>query len=351
MKKSLLALAVLGVFAGAAQAQSSVTVYGSFDGGLRHTNSAAGSAWTVSSNGTYLSNRIGFKGVEDLGGGLNAHFTLETGFNTGNGALDNTTNQLFRRTASVGLGSSWGSLDFGRQYSINFQTTGSYDPFNLKYIGITPVAGLGFLNPVNGATTSSTGVAGLTRLDNDVKYTYTAGPVTVRAEHAFGEVAGAFSTGATNAVGATYAEGPITVGGAYTSGKTAATALTGSGLSRKDWTIGGAYTTGPFRVALGYNDYKEDTSTTTDGHTKDWWLGGTYNLSSAAALTAAYYQTKTSVSTGGDAKQKLFIVGGTYALSKRTNLYADIDSKRFSVSSGTAPASLTGVSAGINHLF
>ena len=94
MKKSLLALAVLGVFAGAAQAQSSVTVYGSFDGGLRHTNSAAGSAWTVSSNGTYLSNRIGFKGVEDLGGGLNAHFTLETGFNTGNGALDNTTNQL-----------------------------------------------------------------------------------------------------------------------------------------------------------------------------------------------------------------------------------------------------------------
>ncbi|HEX7634370.1 MAG TPA: porin [Noviherbaspirillum sp.] len=336
MKKSLLALAVLGAFAGAAQAQSSVTVYGSFDGGLRHQNrsdtdtaGSQGGQWKMSSNGTYLSNRIGFKGVEDLGGGLNAHFTLETGFNTGNGELDNKTNQLFRRTASVGLGSAWGSLDFGRQYSINFQTTGSYDPFNLKYIGVTPVAGLG----------------GLTRLDNDIKYTYTAGPVTVRAEHGFGEVPGAFSTGATNAVGATYAEGPITVGSAYTRGKTAA------GLSRKDWTIGGAYTTGPFRVALGYNNYKEDTSATADTTTKDWWLGGSYNLSSAAALTAAYYQTKVSPSTGGDAKQKLFIVGGTYALSKRTNLYADIDSKRFSVSSGTAPTSLTGFSAGINHLF
>lgn len=349
MKKSLLALAVLGAFAGAAQAQSSVTVYGSFDGGIRHTNSAAGSVWTEGSNGTYLSNRLGFKGVEDLGGGLNAHFNLESGFNTGTGALDNA-GKLFNRTASVGLGSSWGSLDFGRQYSVSYQTVGSYDPFNYKFVSITNVSGLGFLNPVNGTTASPTGVAGLTRLDNDVKYTYNAGPVTVRAEHAFGEVAGAFSSGATNAVGATYAEGPITVGGAYTSGKTAP-AITTVARDRKDWTIGGAYTTGPFRVALGYNDYKEDTSATTDATTKDWWLGGSYNLSSAAALTAAYYQTKTSVSTGGDAKQKLFIVGGTYALSKRTNLYADIDSKRFSVSSGTAPASVTGFSAGVNHLF
>mgnify|MGYP005805723351 CR=1 FL=1 len=97
MKKSLLALAVLGAFAGAAQAQSAVTIYGSFDGGVRNltnVNAAGDNRLTMGSNGTYNSNRIGFKGVEDLGGGLNAHFVLETGFNTGTGALDNAANRL-----------------------------------------------------------------------------------------------------------------------------------------------------------------------------------------------------------------------------------------------------------------
>ena len=51
------------------------------------------------------------------------------------------------------------------------------------------------------------------------------------------------------------------------------------------------------------------------------------------------------------AKIEGWALGYQYDLSKRTNLYADIDSKRFSVSSGTAPTSLTGFSAGINHLF
>src|SRR5436309_552652 len=80
MKKSLLALAVLGAFAGVAQAQTSVTIYGSFDGGVRyqnHQDAAGHSRLTMGSTGTYNSNRLGFKGVEDLGGGLNAHFTLE----------------------------------------------------------------------------------------------------------------------------------------------------------------------------------------------------------------------------------------------------------------------------------
>ena len=69
MKKSLLALAVLGAFASAAQAQSAVTIYGSFDGGVRYktnVNAAGDNLTTVGSTGTYNSNRIGFRGVEDL---------------------------------------------------------------------------------------------------------------------------------------------------------------------------------------------------------------------------------------------------------------------------------------------
>jgi predicted porin len=336
MKKSLLALAVLGAFAGAAQAQTGVTVYGSFDGGLRHLSNAdattGNSKTTMSSNGQYNSNRIGFKGVEDLGGGLNAHFTLETGFNTGTGVQDGA---LFKRSAFVGLGGSWGSLDLGHQYSVNFQTVGAYDPFNYKYTGIVPLAALG----------------GLTRLDNDVKYTGTFGPVTARAEYALGEVAGSTSQGSTRAIGVTYAGGPFTVGSAYTQQPDAG----GVNLDKKNWTIGGAFATGPFRVAAGYNENKADVAGGTD-KTKDWWLGGSYALTPAAALTAGYYETKADRATTADGKRKLFIVGATYALSKRTNFYADIDNKRYngtagSLTTGKGNDSQTGVSVGINHLF
>ncbi len=121
MKKSLLALAVFGAFAATA-AQAQVTLYGSIDGGIRNktnTNAAGESLLTMGSNGTYNFNRLGFKGVEDLGGGMNAHFTLESGLNSGTGALD-SSGLMWGRTSSVGIGSTWGTVDLGRQYTIAF---------------------------------------------------------------------------------------------------------------------------------------------------------------------------------------------------------------------------------------
>ncbi len=336
MKKSLLALAVLGAFAGAAQAQSSVTVYGSFDGGIRHQTNvtdtttklpSSDSATTMNSKGTYNSNRLGFKGVEDLGGGLNAHFVLETGWFTGTGQAENAN--LFNRSAYVGLGGSWGSVDLGHQYSVNFKTVGTYDPFNYKYTGIIPLAGLGLL----------------TRLNNDIQYTGTFGPVTARAEYALGEAPGSTSTSSTQAIGVSYSGGPFSAGAAYTTGKTA------TDLDKKNWTIGGAFKTGPVRVAAGYNDNEVDASATTSAKIKDWWLGGSYNMSPAAALTAAFYQTKSTSAAGADGKRKLFIVGATYALSKRTNFYADIDHAKLTGTKVGTEDTQTGVSVGINHLF
>jgi len=386
MKKSLLALAVLGTMAGVASAQTSITIYGTIDAGVRHQTNVGPSAgspgndskWTMSSGGTYNQNRLGFKGVEDLGNGMNAHFNLEMGWNSGTGAGD--ADGLFQRTASVGLGGAWGSVDLGRQYSVNFQTIGAYDPFIYKYTGIVPLAGQG----------------GLTRLNNDLKYTGTFGGVTVRAEYAFGEVAGSTSTGATQAIGASYAAGPFSVGGAYTQGKrnafglassasgtafatgvgaqlTAAgipaanvTALLGAAApatnDMKNWTVGGAYMTGPFRIAAGYADFKSDVPAALAAvagadriHTKNWWLGGHMYVTPAAAITVGYYETKgfqlgANNALSNDAKRKLFIVGGTYALSKRTNFYADIDSARFSAPA-TNNVTQTGFSVGINHLF
>lgn len=337
MKKSLLALAVLGAFAGAAQAQSSVTIYGSFDGGIRNltnANAAGDSRLTMGSSGTYNSNRFGFKGVEDLGGGLNANFVLEGGFNNGTGAL---AGDMFGRSAWVGLGGAWGAVNLGRQYSVNFKTIGLYDPFNYKYTGIIPLATQG----------------GLTRLNNDIQYTGTFGPVTARAEYALGEQAGSTSNASAQALGVSYAGGPFTAGVAYTQRKNAVGTLF---ADQKNWTIGGAYAAAPFRIAGGYADSRQETGTAAaDTRVKDGWIGGSFNLSAAAQLSLAYYRTQFSAATGNtDGRKNLVILGGTYNLSKRTNFYADIDSARYT---GTAvsPAgnrnNQTGISVGINHLF
>jgi predicted porin len=349
MKKSLLALAVLGAFAGVAQAQTSVTIYGSFDAGVRGSENAAGDRnYTMSSAGTYNSNRLGFRGVEDLGGGMNAHFTLETGFNSGNGNLNlNATSiatgatggttmastvPFFNRSAFVGLGGSWGSLDLGRQYSVNFKTIGAYDPFTYKYSGIIPVAGLG----------------GLTRLNSDIQYTGNFGPVTVRAEYALGEVAGDTGAGATAALGAAFKTGPFSVGGAYTTRANAADTA-----DQNVWTIGGAFATGPFRVAAGYANDDRDAGFATGAASteiENAWLGGTYNITPALGLQAGWYRTESNV---GDLESDLAIIGVTYNVSKRTNFYADIDHRDTDVTAAgvRATARQTGFSVGINHLF
>src|SRR5712675_1664874 len=82
MKKALLALAVLGAYAGVASAQNNVTVYGIADAGIQYRNDGnpAGKTWTLES-GQLNTNRIGFRGTEDLGSGLSAIFTLENGYN------------------------------------------------------------------------------------------------------------------------------------------------------------------------------------------------------------------------------------------------------------------------------
>ena len=340
MKKSLLALAVLGAFAGAAQAQTSVTIYGSFDAGIRNVDNfdaAGNSRLTMGSNGTFNSNRIGFRGVEDLGGGMNAHFTLETGFNTGTGALDNANNQLFNRSAFVGLGGAWGSVDLGRQYSVNFKTIGGYDPFTYKYTGIIPLAANG----------------GLTRLNNDIQYTGAFGPVTVRAEYALGEVAGNTSAGAAAALGASFKTGPFSVGGAYTTRNNATDTA-----DQNVWTVGGAFATGPFRIAGGYSDDDRDAgfALAAAHEIRDAWLGGSFNITPAMALQAGWYHTRTELGTA-TGRKNLAIIGATYNLSKRTNFYADVDHARFrGAYSGVfaAPAGqsrVTGISVGVNHLF
>ena len=397
MKKSLVALAIFGAYASVAQAQSAVIVYGSFDGGVRQVDNvdAAGNNKTsVGSNGNYYSNRLGFKGTEDLGNGLNAHFVLESGFNTGTGAAADA-NRLFGRAASVGLGGAFGSVDLGRQYSVSFETIGAYDPFNYKYTSIIPLAGTngaaaGGVSVPGGAANTANNFGG-PRFDNDIKYTGKFNGVTLRAEYAPGEVAGASNMRSASAIGLAYAAGPFSVGAAFTEKKIAPVATAGQpSFTDKAWTVGGAYAMGPFRVAAGYNNEKIEGATAFgvaaagDAKQRIGWLGGSYLITPAFELTAAWYQTRldapaaAAVAAGvapalvtpafvanaaGTGKRNLAILGATYSLSKRTKLYADIDTTKLdgnqvlgysAVTGITAPANenrTTGLSLGISHLF
>lgn len=365
MKKSLLALAVMGAFAGVAQAQSNVTIYGVIDGGVRHqtnVNGAGDNRTTMSSTGVNSTNRLGFRGVEDLGGGLSARFTLESGFLMSQGALDNTTNMLFARGANVGLVGSWGAVDFGRQFGVNFKTIAAYDPFTYNYTTIIPLAGAaaGMNNPAS--------PFGSNRFNNDIQYTGTFGPVTVRAEYALGEVVGSTGNGAAQAVGATYVGGPLTVGGAYTQKKTNIGTAGAAYQDNNQWTVGAAYTFGAFRVAGGHIREKQEIGAgVPDAEVENSFIGVSYNFTPAFKLSGGYYQTKlddivgSSAATSGDGKRKLFIIGADYALSKRTKLYAEIDRAKLDgisriVGGSTLGAAgpqdnQTGVSFGVVHTF
>ncbi|WP_206955481.1 porin [Trinickia acidisoli] len=224
MKKRILVAAVLGSIGVAAHAQSSVTLYGLIDAGVSYVNNAKTASGQSGSlvkydDGVAQGSRWGIKGSEDLGGGLKAIFTLENGFNSGNGTLSQNGRE-FGRQAFVGLSKDGaGSLTFGRQYSLSTDVLGSFTT------GSNTVAGnyAFHINDIDQLTSS--------RIDNSVKFSSAnfAG-VTFGALYGFSNQAGAFagapSTGSgatavagsarTYSFGANYAAGPVSVGAAYT---------------------------------------------------------------------------------------------------------------------------------------
>ncbi len=133
MKKSLLALAVLGAFASAASAQSSVTLYGTVDMAGRFVkNDGASRRLSLATNGIN-SSQLGFRGVEDLGGGLKAGFNLLADLapiDTGN-----VGGKFFGRRATVSLFSGAGELRLGRDYVPTFWNETIFDAFGTNGLG------------------------------------------------------------------------------------------------------------------------------------------------------------------------------------------------------------------------
>jgi len=303
MKKSLLALAVLGAFAGAASAQSSVTIYGKANvelgkaiGSIDKTiNDTAGS-------------RLGFKGLEDLGGGMAANFGFEHRFTFKDGAA---AANFWNGYSTVGLQGAFGNVRIGRDYTPAFlMTQNQLDPFG----GDTQGA-------VRGALI---GNVGKFRTGSMVEYHVSAAGFNFGAQ-----VGGSNENGGTKkpySLAANYAAGPLFVTAAIEDP---------SGAKDKLYTVGARYNLGFATVSAGYSGGDNAAGTSVKGV-----LAGVNVPVGAGDFKLGY--GKRNAAFGESSKVG---VGYHYNLSKRTKVFADYgrDSK--------AVGPKTGYDFGVQHNF
>ncbi|MDE2430334.1 MAG: porin [Burkholderiales bacterium] len=305
MKKSLIALSVLAAFAGAAHAQSSVTVYGVVDMALQNENNggAKGSV-TALDAGEQSGSRLGFKGSEDLGGGLKAIFDLEMGILADSGASQGGL--TFGRQSWLGLAGDFGTVKMGRQYTPQFYFFDSVDPFDL-----------GMTSGHAGASTSTGGVFGFLsasawRVNNSISYqSKDMSGFSAMGLYGFGEVAGNTSASRSAGFSAQYAAGPVYVGGVYYKQNDAA------GNGTKSVLVGGTYDFGVAKAAAGYS---KDTSDNNSVDQKGFMLGVTVPVSPADAFLATAARLTNNLPADGNKSTQL-AVGFTHSMSKRTNIY------------------------------
>jgi len=161
MKKSLLALAALTAFAGAASAQSSVTLFGVIDVSARYVEYGDTSQYQLATDGN-ASSRLGFRGVEDLGGGLKAGFWLEGAVAADNGQA---SGQTWQRRATVSLMGGFGEIRLGRDYTPTFWNWTVFDPFGTVGVGAATNLGLEIAGITPGGSYGT-----LVRADNTFGY-------------------------------------------------------------------------------------------------------------------------------------------------------------------------------------
>lgn len=190
-------MAALGGIALHAGAQSNITVYGIVDAGIvAERGGAAGSVGKVTS-GVGSVSRLGIRGTEDLGGGLQALFMLESGMKIDSGASD-VANAIANRQALVGLNSrTLGLLTLGRQKNPLYKALGEVgDPFGLGYAGTAKN-----LFPLVGSNTRSS---------NTVAYaTPSCQGWSGELSYSLGEQAGSASAGRQYAAALAYSNGDL----------------------------------------------------------------------------------------------------------------------------------------------
>lgn len=378
MKRTATSLAVIGALlsiSGGAWAQSNVTLYGVIDAPVEYVNRVApapgqqgGSRLSMPTNGGLSGSRWGMRGTENLGGGLQALFVLESGFGIDTGVA--AQSRAFNRQAYVGIGSEYGKLTFGRQYTAIFEGAVNFSPtrFATLYEPDVFMAGLNY------------------REDNTVKYSGTFGPVNVAAHYSFGvgapaigltpitlpsETPGHAGDNAGWGASATYLGG--TFGATIFYDQWNPALATGqAGRSRKAGAAA-SYSSGLFKVMAGYRWAKMEFANGATFMRDDYyWAGVNYQATQAVALTLGYayanMKTLTPTATAratnpANPWQVNFVAD--YSLSKRTDVYVttayshngglNFDSVQSSFATGYIPEpgqkGMFGIAVGVRHIF
>ncbi|MBC3930949.1 porin [Undibacterium curvum] len=340
MKKSVLALAVLGMFASAAQAQSSVTLYGIIDAAaVYNTNQAAngGGKFSVDA-GQLLTSRWGIKGSEDLGGGLKANFNLEgtlandtgaagAGFGGNSFTQAGNNTSLFDRLSWVGISGDFGAVTLGRNNILGVDSVGLADPMSLAHAGTNPnimFSGMNSGGFYGGFGTNQGGSA--LRQNNSIKY---VSPIMSgfggALMYGFGEKAGDNSASSYAGLSGFFTDGTNGAAIAYAKMKDVSNAAT-----LTSWAAGAKYKVIPtlgLRGTYSHSVVDGNIVIAPFGNANNRkiaviGLGADYFLSDQITLTGAYYNTKRSGDFEGKADQ--FIALAKYAFSKRTTAYASV---------------------------
>ncbi len=339
MQKKLIALAVAGLVSAPAFAQSNVTIYGVADAAIGF-GSHGDNDFSGVVGGVLSGNRVGFKGTEDLGNGLKAVFTLEQGYDIGNGAEMDAT-KAFARQALVGLSGSFGTVSLGRQYAPGYFF--NYDAVLGASVGPQSVLS-------NGAGMSITPNSAA-RWDNSVAYTGSFSGLTARAIYAMKTVETAADPDDDDAYGLSvdYANGPLSVGAVYQ-------VMQNNVEDQEEWGIGGGYDFGVVKVTGSYQAV-EGLKFAKGAEGDLWQVGVIVPVSAAGNVHFAYGEyDRDDVNNAG---AESYSLAYTHALSKRTTAYVAYNNTEnesgvgnFGVVAGTANGDDSDIFAvGIRHTF
>lgn len=340
-----LALAAAALMAcGSAQAQSSVSLYGLIDASVGQFQNAGGVKLKRLDSGNLSTSYLGFKGREDLGGGLAAVFALESFFLVDSGGASRVpgVDTYWARNANVGLTGGFGTLKLGRQGPPLFVSTLIFNAFGDSF-GYSPSIRQYYNAPYG------TPLVGDSGWNNAVGYsTPSMGGLSANVLVAAGEGA-ATAKGPNFGANVLYFGGPLAL--TFAAQKVEAQGVLGRGIaafpgfaSQTAYQLGSSYALGTVKLFAQYG--RISTDATADVDTK------TLNLSASIAMgpgsiRLAYGSSK--MSTQGSAaspKSTMLTAGYVYSLSKRTDLYAIYMLDKY-----TALSNGTTLASGVRHTF
>lgn len=362
MKKSLVALAVLAGFAGAAAAQSSVTLFGVIDVAARYTKANGQNVKQLTNDGS-SSSRFGVRGIEDLGGGLKAGFWLESALSADNGNGGDTvtsngssTNRFWNRRASISLMGDFGEVRLGRGKTSTRLVVDDFDVFTTTGMGSVDRVYTTFGLRTAGNATGNIQYDTNNRADNLVQYFLPSD---------LGGVYGSFDVAAgENGAGKKMYGGRLgykdSAANVMIGYQTTDVVFGGATNKFKQLSLGGSYDFGMAKVSGGWTQLKLASL-----KQNIYTIGAVVPVTTAGSVLAQFSDAETNgaadglASGAGDAK--FYTIGYLHNLSKRTSLYTTaslIDNSgraNFKVAGNAVDAARGGKSGGfdvgIKHSF